>query len=42
MRINAKINHGANEHVTAQPAEDVQIESFHFASEASALIWLAA
>jgi hypothetical protein len=35
----AKIEHGAEEHIAAQAAEDIQIKRFHFQR---ALIWLAA
>jgi hypothetical protein len=33
-----EINHCANEHVPTNPAEDIQIESFHIFSAARALI----
>ena len=40
--IQAKIQHRADEHVAADAAENIEIERFHLASFASALIWLAA
>ena len=42
LKIDAEIKHGANEHVAADSAENVEIESFHFLSAARALIWAAA
>jgi len=29
LRVNAKINQRADQHVAADPAEDVEIQSFH-------------
>jgi hypothetical protein len=46
VKVNAQINHGANEHVAADAAENIEVKSFQFdglrAEEASSLIWLAA
>jgi hypothetical protein len=41
--IHAQVNQRANEHVTADAAEDVEIQGFHFVRAfANELIWLAA
>ena len=45
MGIHTQVEHGADEHVAADTAEDVEIKNIHsyFSSpQASALIWLAA
>ena len=41
----AQVQQSADEHIAADPAENIQIQRFHFTSEhpaARALIWLAA
>ncbi len=41
--IDAQIEHRTDEHIAADPAEDVEVDSFHLSSPAArALIWLAA
>src|SRR6266404_1057664 len=41
--VHTKIQHRSNEHVAADPAENIEINRVHFSSPAaSALIWLAA
>src|SRR5262245_24647146 len=46
VKIDAKVEQSADEHVAADAAENIQINRFHFplvaASAASVLIWLAA
>jgi hypothetical protein len=42
VRIDAESDEGAEEHVAAQAAVDIQVESVHVVPAASALIWLAA
>src|SRR5712692_9925116 len=43
VKIDPQIDHRAEEHVSADAAEDVEVDRFHFRSPAaSALIWLAA
>lgn len=47
LRVDAQVNHGADKHVAADTAEEIEIEGFHgWEAEAavatSALIWLAA
>src|SRR5437899_8252527 len=43
FEVDAQIEHRANEHVAADAAENIQVNSLHFSSPAaSALIWLAA
>ena len=39
--VNAQVEQGADEHVAADAAEQIEVESFH-SFAASALIWLAA
>ena len=39
VQADAEVEHGPDEHVAADAAENVEVKSFHFAS---ALIWLAA
>jgi hypothetical protein len=46
VKINAQIQHGAQKHVAADPAENIEIKCFQLvelrADDASSLIWLAA
>ena len=43
FEIDAEVEHRADEHIATDPAEDVEVDSFHFNSPAArALIWLAA
>jgi len=43
FEVDAQVEHRADEHITADPAENVEVDSFHFNSPAArALIWLAA
>src|ERR1043165_7986232 len=43
FEIEAQVEHRADEHIAADPAENVEVDSFHFNSPAArALIWLAA